>query len=105
MRAGQLRHSIIIQQVTETPDTAGNLQESWATFATMRAAVVPLRGEELLRGQQIHGEVNYKITIRYKSGIVPKMRVSWGSRTFHIHAVANIHERDRTIELMCSEDV
>jgi SPP1 family predicted phage head-tail adaptor len=105
MRAGTLRHRITIQEVTETPDSAGEPTESWSAFKTVWASVEPLRGRELLRAQQIHADASYKITIRHLSGVTPKMRVLWGSRIFDIHAAPVTDSRDQKIEMLCSEDV
>ena len=45
----------------------------------------------------------FRIIIRYLSGIVPKMRVKYGSRIFDILSVINVSERNRELQLMCRE--
>lgn len=105
MRAGRLRHLVIIQEPTETNDTQGQAVKTWGTFATVHAAVEPLTGREYFAAQQINAETSTKITIRYLAGITQKMRVSYDSRLYNIEGMKNIGERDRQIELMCSEGV
>ena len=46
MRGRHLRHKILIEQVTETRDSAGRVIETWSTYATRRAEVEPLNGRE-----------------------------------------------------------
>lgn len=101
--AGRLRHRIVIQSPTETINSYGEREQTWATFATVWASIEPMRGRELLEAQQINAELSVKIRIRYLASVKPKYRISWDSRTFEINSIANIEERDREIELMCTE--
>lgn len=101
MRAGRLRHYITIQTVTITNDV-----ESWAdTHANVPASIEPLRGREFWESQTVSAETAYRVTIRYRSGVLPTMRVKWGTRIFRINAVLNIEERNRELHLMCVEVV
>ena len=52
MRAGKLREKIVIQQNTPTQDDYGAEKEVWTTFATRRASVEPLKGNEFFAAQQ-----------------------------------------------------
>ena len=105
MRAGRLRHQVVIQTPTETNDSQGQAIKSWGTFATVHAAVEPMSGREYFGASQINADTSTKITIRWLSGITAKMRVSYDSKLYNIEAIRNIGERDRQIELMCSEGV
>lgn len=82
MRAGRLRHRVTIQQVTRTRDGFGQPVESWSAFATVWAAVEPLR---------------------YLASVLPSMRVLFGSRVFRIEAIKDSAERNVQMELMCVE--
>lgn len=105
MEAGQLRHRVTIQTATETANGFGELVRSWATYATVWAAVEPLSGREYLQGRQVQGSVTTKIRIRERSGVTERMRVSWGSHTYDIEAVLRDPTNAREIVLMCSEVV
>ena len=105
MRAGQLRHQVIIQTPTETNDAQGQPVKSWGTFATVHANVLPVRGREFFDAQQINAETTTKFVIRYLAGITQKMRISYDSKFYNIQSIINVGERDRMIELMCSEGV
>ena len=105
MRAGQLRHQVVIQQPTETQDSQGQPVKSWGTFATVHANVLPLKGREYFNAQQINAETTTKFVIRYLAGITEKMRISYDSKLYNIQGIVNVGERDRIIELMCGEGV
>ena len=103
MQAGSLRHRVALQTVTETRDAVGGVVESWATTATVWAAVEPLRGREFYQARAEQAGVDTRIRIRYRSGITPKMRISWGSHVYDIEAVIEPDSRRRELHLMCSE--
>lgn len=103
IRAGELRHRITIEQVTETRDVIGGVTESWSTFATRWAAVEPLAGREYFSAQQEEADVDHRIRLRYLAGVVPKMRVKFGARLFDIQTVLNLDERKRELHLMARE--
>ena len=100
MRAGLLRNRVTIQTRSETTDDFGEIDFSWSNSATVWASVEPLSGRE-----QAGATVTHKITMRYKSGVNPKDRISFDSRTFEIESVRNYRERDISLELMCREEV
>lgn len=105
MRAGDLRHTITIQRVTETTDDLGQPVQVWTDVATVRAAVEPLTGRELYAAQAVHAEAQCNVRIRYISGITTKDRVKYGSRYLNILSVIDQMERHRELVLLCSEVV
>ena len=103
MRAGKLRRSIIIQSPTNSTDAIGGLVQTWATFASSYAEISPNNGREAIQAQQINAQQPILIHLRYIAGVLPKMRVIYGTRTFEIISVANLNEKNREIELTCLE--
>ncbi len=105
MEAGKLRHRVVIQENTPTRDSYGDEVDSWSTWATVWGAVEPLTGREAFSAgaNQRLAEVTHRIRIRYRSGVLPTMRVTWRSRTFNIQSVIEPETRDREIQLMCEE--
>jgi len=101
MRAGELRHRVIIQQKYVTQDAEGITTESWADIATVWAAIEPLRGREFFDAAAVNAEVTTRIRIRYRSGIVPAMRVVYGSQVYEIESVIDVGGRRRELELLC----
>lgn len=102
---GNLRHRVIIQGKQTTPDGMGGFVEAWQDIATVWGDVRPLRGQERYVAQQAVSEVTHKVTIRYMSGIAPGNRILFDGRVFDILAVINVAERNRWLELLCSEVV
>lgn len=105
IRAGKLRHEIVIQKTTQTQSTSGAFVDSWATFATVRASIEPLNGKEYFDSQQVNAEENIRFRIRYLPNLTTKMRISWDSRIFDIRSIINTNERNRELILMVVEDV
>lgn len=106
MRAGTLRHRIVIQTPTGSKTATGRPNRSWATFATRWASVSPVSGSESQNVDGLEGRVTHEVRLRYLAGVTPKMRVSHDSRTLEILGVRNgRNERDRELILECREVV
>ena len=75
MRAGRLRHRVVIEKNAPTADGSGALVDAWTTFATRWASVEPLSGREFFASRQIEAEVTTRIRLRHLAGVTPKMRV------------------------------
>lgn len=103
MRAGQLRHRVTIQAQTTTQDEYGQPVQTWSDVATVWASVEDLSGREFFAAQQIAAEVTTRVTIRYRAGIEPDMRVIAGGRTLDIRSVQDPDGRRRQLVLMCRE--
>ncbi len=103
MSVGKLRHRVTIQQLVNTDDGAGGSIETWQNVATVWAAIEPLRGNERYAAQQVQSTLTHKVTIRYREGIKPQMRLTYKGRIFDIESVIDIEERHHWLELFCSE--
>lgn len=110
MRAGYLRHSILIEQKTVTVDASGDRTEAWTTYADVYANIATNGGREFFAAKQTIADLTHAITIRFIAGIKPDMRVrfvdpknSETSRYFNIRAVVNPDERNEMQMLQCSE--
>jgi SPP1 family predicted phage head-tail adaptor len=105
MRAGRLRHRITIQDYTESQNSFGEATKNWTDYATVWAAVEPVKGREFWESQQINAEITTKVTMRYLAGIKPKMRILYDTRIFEIDSVINVDERNRELQLLVKETV
>lgn len=106
MQAGRLRHSVIIQQPSYGAEgTYGGKILTWSTFATVNAAIVPMRGNKLFSAQSAQSKVDTEIYIRYLSGVTASMRVVFGSTYYDINAVIDKEMRGVEMLLMCSTGV
>ena len=75
MESGALRHKVIIQcPSTSEVGAQGGLVKNYKAYSTERAAVEPLRGNELVAAQQRYGNVEKKVRMRHVWGLTPDMR-------------------------------
>ena len=79
MQAGNLRHRVLLQSLTETRDpTTGAVAQSWVDFAT------------------VWGDV------RYLAGVTEKMRAVHDGKNFDINAVLPDMTGRRWLDLACT---
>lgn len=104
MRAGQLRHRVTIQGVTDTASAFGDVSQSWSSVATVWASVEPLNAREAFEAEQTKTKVSHKVMMRYRSDVSTKNRVQHDSRTLNITSVINVGERNKTLMLLCVEN-
>jgi SPP1 family predicted phage head-tail adaptor len=103
MLAGKLRHRLTIQQPDDHVGTANEELPNYSTFATVWGSVEPLSGSEGLQLRQMGSTASHRIKIRFHARITNDMRVAWNSRYFYIESHSNPEERNREIELLCTE--
>lgn len=103
LNPGELRHKIIIQTPTESSDSYGGFTATWATFATVWAALNPVRNREYPISLQNETRTLHKITIRYVAGLTDKMRVNFGGRIFNITSIINREERNIVLDIIAEE--
>lgn len=103
LMAGKLRHRITIQQRTTDQDDYGQQLDRWDDVARAWADVEPLNGRELLAAAAVQAETTHTVTMRYRSGITPQLRINYNGRLFNILNVLDDNERHRTLTLLCSE--
>ncbi|MCE0881056.1 phage head closure protein [Pseudomonas putida] len=77
MKAGDLRHRIELQhKVTpRDPATLEFGEPEWQLFAKVWAKVTPLSARDMIAAQAAQSEATARIVIRYRSGVLPTMRI------------------------------
>lgn len=103
MRAGRLRHRLILQSKSESRDAYGAAIIRWSAQDTVWGAVEPLSGKEYFSQQAVQSESKVRIVIRYHSSITESWRVSHNGLYYDVLNVLNENTRDRMLILMCSE--
>ena len=104
MRAGSLRHLVSIEEYTEATDSLGGVSLTWTEFSKAYANIAPLNGKEKYVSAEKHATSTHQITIRYLSGVNPKMRVVYGAQVFEIVSVVNAGMRDKMMQLIVEEE-
>jgi SPP1 family predicted phage head-tail adaptor len=109
MRAGNLQHSITIQQKALTVDVNGDRTEAWTTYLTCWASIETGNGREFFAAKQIMADLTHTVRIRYYAGLRPDMRVAYTdqktnvTRYFNIRAILNPDERNEMLVLQATE--
>lgn len=105
MNPGILRNQVVIQRKTSTQSTTGEEVITWVNVAMVWASIEPLRGQEFLEAARLAADIDARIRIRYRAGILPSMRVVFGERIFDIQAVIHVKELKREMQLMVKERI
>ena len=100
---GKLRHQISLLKPIIVKDALGQEVEKLEIQNTVWASIEPLSGKEYFSAKQVNSEVNAKVTIRYIESLLPHWVVQFGQRIFNIQAIINLEERNKYLQLLCSE--
>ncbi|MFJ5713119.1 phage head closure protein [Neobacillus sp. NPDC093127] len=105
MNPGKLDKRIIfLEKSKEKQAVGGHKKDEWNDVCKVWANIKPLQGREYFWAKQVHAELTIKVTIRYRTEILPSMRIKYGERTLEIIAPPiNIDEKNCFLELLCKE--
>lgn len=101
--AGQLRHPILIEELTQQKDAQGGMLKTWTQYAFARAKVANMSGNERSATSQggPTGEARTEFTIRYMPGVQTTMRVLYAGAYYNIIHVNDFQEEHRFLVLTC----
>lgn len=105
MRAGNLRHRVRIEQPVDVRDTGGGFSRTWELLDVVPASIESEDSGEPLDADALTSTQRHLVSMRYRTGITPSMRVVHDSRTFKILSVVNVDQRNRELVLSCVEKV
>ena len=75
--ASDLRHRVLIQAPTRTPDGQGGSTVTWADVATVWAQVTPGTGGERVIAHGLREQSPYDVRIRYRADVSAQNRLIW----------------------------
>lgn len=106
MRAGRLSRRVTIQERVETQNATGEVVWTWQDVACVWAEIAAVNGREFFSAQQIQSNVTHTILIRWRRGIVAKMRVvedggSCGDTVYYDIEAPLANARRTELRLMC----
>jgi head-tail adaptor len=105
--AGELVHLVEIQKPRTAPgDSFGQsiTPAIYDTVLTVRASIEAVGGAEVNEMGQLVSQIGQTVTIRWTPTFIgANYRVIWGTRVFVVQAVRNVLQRNRVLELLCSE--
>ena len=102
MYAGRLDQRITLQAKSVVRDAMGGEVVTWQDVATVWASAEPLRGREFFAAQQLQDETTVRFRLRWRSGVVPSMRVLWRAQPYDIQSVIDPNGARFELELMCA---
>lgn len=101
IRAGSLAHQITYRVKSQSTDAYGGPSETWSDFATVRAAVAPIRGKEAVESMASQESVDIRIRHRFVSGITGAMRVVWNGVEYQVIGTpADVYGQGRELEVL-----
>ena len=89
----------------DVTDGAGGSVVTYALQAQIFADIRSNSGQSRLFADRLSGAVELSIWIRYRDGLTPDHRFSFGPRTFLIRAILDHDGRNRFQECICEEIV
>lgn len=103
VQTGQMRDRITITTASNTLDAVGGDVPTPSTLATVWALVEPMSAAERVASTSaVTSAVQYRVTIRYRSDVTAKMRITHGARSYEINGVLQSNRQDFTV-LECAE--
>lgn len=105
MKAGEMRNPLVIQEPINTQNDYGETIQTWREFASVNGSVKPSSAREFWRASQQVADATHGVTIRYLPGVLPTMRILYGSRVLNIISVLDNEERHAELNLICKETI
>lgn len=93
MRIGKMDRQITIQQVTETQSSSGEAAKTWSALATVWAGVDIESGDEGTEAAGLQSRSNCLFTLRYRTDLTTKHRISYAGTIYDIVSIAEIERR------------
>lgn len=100
--AQELNTPIELQRAESVQDEAGQMVDTWATYATEYAKVEPLVGREYFAAASSFDRVPVKVTIRWRPDVTPRDRLVIDGEAFAVDSVQNIKMRNRELLLFAT---
>lgn len=101
MRAGKLTSTITIERASTTVDAYGVPQETWTTFATVRAQVITSTTEEFMRTFGASSEAAIVFRVRFLAGLTLADRITFKGRAYNLVEIKELGRR-AGLDLRCT---
>lgn len=108
MTIGSMRDRVTVASKTPSTDSQLGRSQSWATTATIWAAVRVTGASEVQENNRVTTVTTYEVATRYRADITPAMRLSWtpyggSAKTLRITGVRLQQGRPTTMLIDCQE--
>ncbi len=102
-RVASLRARLTLEQPGGVSDNSGGVTLTWATVASLWGNIRPAGGNEQLRFDREHANVDHLIRIRFRYDIKADMRFRVGARVFEVRRVDDPDGRRKWLDCLCEE--
>jgi SPP1 family predicted phage head-tail adaptor len=102
---GFLRHRVVFEAKTQTPDDGGGFSESWTVLATVFASVELDRGQEVVNAGRVVSANRLRLRIRYRDDVTSEQRVIVKGRSHAIDWVVDPDGKGHWLLLGCTESL
>lgn len=104
MQSGRLRETINIQQKNTVVSEAGEQVVTWSTFkSSIRAEIQTPTGREFFAHDKLNAQVSHVVKTRWIDGVLPEMRILWGTRILNIEYISEDRKHAREKWIYCKE--
>lgn len=103
MRAGELRHRVTIERISEAQDASGHEVQTSEEVGTVWASVTAVSGTESRRGIQVEAGVTTLVEMRYRDDVTSQMRLIHNGRTLNIERATDPEGRKIRLVCQCKE--
>ncbi len=105
IRAGKLRHRLIIQEQETAKGTRGQRTSGWIPVGDpIWGKVESLAGGEREQARQIYPSATLSVQIRFRAGMTTENRIKFGDRILNIGYIENEDQRNEELVMLCGED-
>jgi len=105
INVGKFNRKIDFVTTTDGTNTAGDTILIPAVFKSTLASMEVVDGRDYFEAKKLQAELTYMFTTRYLRGLTPDMTIQYQGRTFLIHDILNIQEKNEFIVIMAIERV
>ncbi len=96
MRAGLLKESIIIQELTSLKDGFGAINQSWANKSTVRAQVTSNNSTRKVENDEIVNPYTLNFIVRYHIDIQDNNRIIYDNKKYRILSI----QKNLTLQML-----
>ena len=100
---GARARRFVLELPLDSPDGFGGVVRRYAAGPQLWGAIAMLKGEERRRADRPEQAVTHRVTVRYREGVTPAMRLTCGLRRFRIKAAADPDGRRRDLVCLVEE--
>jgi SPP1 family predicted phage head-tail adaptor len=107
MKQGELKRTVVFERPVAAQDSAGQEIIEWEPVTAAKAKVEQLSTREKFSAAGLYATATHRITTRYVTTLAPMdatWRVWYRGRAFELAGPPNnLKERNRDLELICTE--